>query len=129
MLCLFAGNELLAQESNIFGTWTMFEMSWTRDDVVNTTTEEQLNAGGQITEYTFNHGGNLLIISNMTGSGELETVEGAWILDSDQLICNFIINGREMEIIWDIEFKDDIILMKRTTPDGTMDVVNSYKRK
>ena len=128
-LCLFAGMDMLAQERNIFGTWTMFEMSWTRDDVVNTNTEEQLKAEGQITEYTFNHGGNLFIISNMMGSKEMETIEGAWILDSDQLICNFIHNGRELEIIWDIEFQDEILMMKRTTPDGSTHVVNSYKRK
>jgi hypothetical protein len=51
MFCLFTGKELLAQEVDITGNWTMFEMTWTSGDEVNLTTEDQLKDEGMFFFY------------------------------------------------------------------------------
>jgi hypothetical protein len=130
VLCLFTGKELLAQDPDITGTWTMFEMTWTTGDQVNTTTEEQMKDNGMTTEYHFKPDGNLKLISNMAmGSGELETLEGTWILEGDQLTYGFVMDGVQRDFAWGFEFKDDVIHLKRSSPDGSTTVVNSLKRK
>ncbi len=129
LFCLFTGKGLLAQEIDITGTWTMFEMTWTNGDEVNKTTEEQLKDQVMTSDYIFMPDGKLKLISNMTGSGNLETVEGTWKLEGDKLICSLTVNENPVDISWDFEFKDDFIHLKRTSPDGSTSVLNSFKRK
>ncbi|MCK5368681.1 MAG: hypothetical protein KAQ62_09015, partial [Cyclobacteriaceae bacterium] len=80
LFCLLTAKEIQAQEIDITGTWTMFEMIWTSGEEVNKTTKDQLKDEGMTSEYFFMPDGKLKLISNMTGSGNLETVEGTWKL-------------------------------------------------
>lgn len=118
-----------AQEIDITGNWTMFEMIWTRGEEVNKTTEDQLKDEGMSSDYFFMPEGKLKLISNMTGSGTMETVEGTWKLDGDKLTCGFKMGEQVRDIVWDFESEDEIIHLKRNSPDGSTSVVNSFKRK
>lgn len=129
LLCLFTGMGLLAQEPDIIGDWTLFEMTWTAGDEVNTTNEDQLKDEGMFSDYFFMPDGKLKLVTNMAGSGELQTVEGAWKLEGDKLINTFEMGGSSRDLIWDFEFKEEVIYLKRTAPDGSTFVVNSLKRK
>lgn len=129
MFCLFTGMELLAQDVDITGNWTMFEMTWTTPDTVSTTTEDQLKAEEMFSDYSFMPEGKLNVVSNMIGTGNVETIEGIWKLDGDKLTTGFIMEGNQRDIVWGFEFKDDVIYLSRTSPDGSATVVNSFKRK
>ena len=129
LFCLLTAKEIQAQEIDITGTWTMFEMIWTSGEEVNKTTKDQLKDEGMTSEYFFMPDGKLKLISNMTGSGNLETVEGTWKLEGDKLTTSFQVDEKLMDIIWDFEFKDDFFHLKRTSPDGSTSVVNSFKQK
>lgn len=123
------GREMLAQEVDIIGEWTMFEMIWTTGEEVITTPEEQLKAEGMYSDYFIMPHGKVKLVSNMTGSGILETYEGTWKLEGDKLTFGLLIEENQMDIVWDFEFKDEAIHLKRTFPDGSTSVVNSFKRK
>lgn len=129
LFCLLSSKDAQAQEIDITGTWNMYEMIWTAGDEVNTTTEDQLKDEGMTSEYDFMPEGKLKLVSNMTGSGTMENIEGTWKLDGDKLTCGFVMEGVSRDIVWDFEFKDDAIHLKRTAPDGSSSVVNSFKRK
>lgn len=129
LICLFTGMETQAQEVDITGTWTMFEMIWTSGEEVNKTTEDQLKDEGMFSDYVFMPDGKLKLTSNMTGSGNLEAMDGTWKLEGDKLTCGFSMDGNLRDIVWDFEFKDDVINLTRTSPDGSTSVVNSFKRK
>ncbi|MCK5704723.1 MAG: hypothetical protein KAI29_26400 [Cyclobacteriaceae bacterium] len=129
LFCLLTAKEIQAQEIDITGTWTMVEMIWTSGEEVNKTTKDQLKDEGMTSEYFFMPDGKLKLISNMTGSGNLETVEGTWKLAEDKLTCSLSVDENLVDITWDFEFKDEVIHLKRTSPDGSTSVVNSFKRK
>jgi hypothetical protein len=129
MLCLLTAKVSKAQEIDITGEWTMYEMIWTTGEQVNTTTEEQLKAEDMFSDYSFMPEGKLKLVSNMTGSGNLESMDGKWKLDGDKLTCTFVMEGIERDLVWDFESKDDSIHLIRTSPDGSTTVVNSFKRK
>jgi hypothetical protein len=59
----------------------------------------------------------------------MEIMEGTWNLEGDKLTYSFIFEGNPVDFIWGFEFKDDVILLTRTSPDGSASVVNSFKRK
>ena len=130
MFCLFTGKELLAQDVDITGDWTMFEMKWTTPDTVSTTTEEQLKAEGMFSDYFFKPEGKLQVVSNMTsGSADVVTMDGTWKLVGDELTTGFTMGGNTRDIVWGFEFKDDMIYLSRSAPDGSATVVNAFKRK
>ena len=129
LFCLFAGKELQAQNFDITGTWTMYEMTGISGDEVKNTTEDQLKNEGMSREYSFMPDGKLKLIGNKAGFGNLETVEGTWKLEGDKLTCSFKIDENHLAIIYDFEFKDDCIHLKQTFPDGSTSVVISFKRK
>jgi hypothetical protein len=128
-LCLLTGRAIQAQVIDITGTWTMYEMTWTSGQDINKTTEDQIKDQGMITDYFFMPEGKFKLISNMTGSGNMETAEGNWKLEGDKLTCSVKIGEDLVDIVWDFELKDGVINLKRTSPDGSISVVNSYKRK
>ena len=129
MLCLFAGLALQAQDVDLSGTWTMYEMIWSSGAEDNTTTEEQLKDEGMMTEYSFTKDGKVKLVSNMTGSERTDEMEGTWKLEEDKLTFSLQIEGNQVDIVWDFEFKDDKMHLTRSSPDGSMSVVNSFKRK
>lgn len=129
LFCLLTTKKIQAQETDITGTWTMFEMTWYSGDEVNKTTEDQLKEEGMTTEYYFMSEGKLKLVSNMTGSGSMETVEGTWKLEGEKLTFGLSMDGNSVDIIWDFEFKDEVIHLTRKSPDGSTSVVNSFKRK
>lgn len=130
MFFLFTGAELVAQDPDITGSWTMYEMTWTSGDQVNTTTEEQLKAEGMFSDYDFKPDGKLRLTTNMAmGSSELQTMEGTWKLEGDKLTYTFVIEGMERDLAWGFEYKDEAIHLSRSAPDGSSSVVNSFKRK
>lgn len=127
--CILSALGIQAQDIDITGTWAIYEMIWTIGDEDNKTTEDQMKEEGMTSEYFFMPEGKLKLVSNMTGSGILETIEGTWKLEEDKLTCSFILDENPMDITWDFEFKDDAIHLKRTFPDRTTSVINSFKRK
>lgn len=129
LFCLFAGMAIHAQEVDITGTWAMYEMTWATGSDVNTTTEDQLKDEGMMSEYDFLPEGKLKLVSNMTGSGNMENIEGSWKLEGDKLTCTFDMGGTLRDIVWDFEYRDDAMHLTRTSPDGATSVVNSFKRK
>ena len=129
LFCLLTAKEIQAQEIDIAGSWTMYEMIWTNGDEVNKTTEDQLKAQEMMTDYSFMPDGKIKVISNMTGSDKLETADGTWKLEEDKLILNLNLDGNLVDITWDFAFKDDVFHLKRASPDGSSSVVNSFKRK
>jgi hypothetical protein len=128
-ICLFTAMVVGAQDPDITGDWTMYEMTWSTGDDVNTTTEDQLKDQGMFSDYFIMPDGNIKLVSNMTGSGNLETMEGTWKLEGDKLTYSLNLGGTMRDIVWDFEFRDDAIHLTRTSPDGATSVVNSFKRK
>ena len=128
LLCLLACVTVRAQDIDITGTWTMFEMTWTNGQDINTTTEDQLKSQGQSSDYFIMPDGKFKMVSNMTGSGNLETYEGTWKLEGDKLTFGIQMGENMRDIIWDFEFNDNVMNLKRTSPDGSISVVNRFKK-
>ena len=129
LFCLLAGMAMQAQEVDISGTWTMYEMTWSTGNDVNTTTADQMKKEGMKSEYEFTPEGKVKLVSNMTGSGNMENIDGTWKLQGDKLTFSLNLEGNLVDIVWDFEYRDDAIHLTRTSPDGATSVVNSFKRK
>ena len=129
LLCFLSFNSSRAQDIDLKGTWTMFEMTYVSDQGNQVMTEDQMKAEGAVSEYFFMEEGKFKVISNMSGSGTLDTYEGTWKLSDEKLTLSLNIGERLMDVVWNFEYKDEAMNLSRTSPDGSMTIINSFRRK
>jgi hypothetical protein len=128
-LCILTFTVSGAQVVDLTGTWTMFEMTYKSDQGIQKMSEEEMKANGSVTDFFFMPEGKFKQTSNMSGSGTMDTYEGTWKLDGKKLILNLQISGQLIEVIWDVEFKDAAMNLSRTAPDGSLTIINTFRRK
>ncbi len=130
LLCFLSFSASKAQNAALNGTWIMFEYSWTNDQGKQTTTEDQIKADGGVTEYLFVNDGNFKLSSNMADeSTGLDTYEGTWKFEEDKLMLKMKMGEQLVDVVWNAEIKDNILNLSRSSPDGSVTVVNSFRRK
>lgn len=107
----------------------MFEYSWTNDQGKQVTTEDQIKAQGGISEYQFMDDGNFKLTSNMAdeSTGRM-TYEGTWKFEEGKLMLKLKMDEQLVDLVWDAEIKDNILNLKRSSPDGLVTVVNSFRK-
>lgn len=129
VFCLLTIPVLKAQVPVPAGTWTMYEMSYVSNDGTQTMTEQQMKANGSSTEYFLMEDGKFKMISNMSGSGTMDTYEGTWKFADNKLTYTLTIGDRAMDITWNCELADNTMKLTRTSPDGSLTIVNTFRRK
>jgi len=130
LLCFLSFTALKAQSTALTGNWTMFEYSWTNDQGKQTTTEDQIKADGGVTEYQFTDDGKFKLTSNMADeSTGTDTYEGTWKFEDGKLMLKMKMGDQLVDLVWNAEIKDDILNLTRSSPDGSVSVVNSFRKK
>lgn len=129
LFCFFCYSVSSAQVVNLSGTWTMFEMNYKTGNGENKMSEEQMKANSSVTDYFFMEEGKFKMTSNMTGSGTMDSYEGTWNLAENKLTLSLKIEGNLMDIVWDFELKDNKMYLTRTSPDGSISIINNFRRK
>jgi hypothetical protein len=59
----------------------------------------------------------------------MDTYEGTWKKDGSKVTISLSFQGKSMDIVWDFTYKEDVMNLSRTNPEGTFTIVNSFKRK
>jgi hypothetical protein len=130
LLCILSFASLKAQNAALTGNWTMFEYSWTNDQGKQVTTEDQIKANGGITEYQCTEDGNFSLTSNMADeSTGTVTYNGTWKLEEGKLKLNIKMGDQLVDLVWNAEIKGNILNLTRSSPDNSVTVVNSFRRK
>jgi hypothetical protein len=130
LFCFLSFASLKAQNAELTGTWTMYEYSWTNDQGKQVTTEDQIKANGGIGEYQFTDDGNFKLTSNMADeSTGIVTYEGTWKLEEGKLMLKLKMDDQLVDLVWDAEIKDNNLHLTRSSPDGKVKVVNSFRKK
>jgi hypothetical protein len=114
---------------DLTGTWTEFEMTYVSGQGTQKMTEDQMKTDGSVTEFFFLNEGKFKQTSNMSGSGTMDTYEGTWKLEENKLKLTLNVGERILDLVWDVEFKDNVLNLSRTSPDGSLTIINSFRRK
>jgi hypothetical protein len=129
LFCLFFA-VLKAQDEKLAGTWTIYEFSWTNEQGKQVTTEEQIKAEDGITEYVFTDDGHFTLTTNMADETRgMTTLTGTWKFEEGKLTLDLKMGDQQVEMAWNAEIKDNILNLVRSSPDGNLTVVNSFRRK
>lgn len=116
-----------AQDISVIGTWSINEFTMVKGENTDTTTESTLKENNSVWDLTFLKNGTLKQSSNMR-NGSLESQEGTWTVENDNLILSLIFNGHEIKIEYKYEQKENVLVLKRSNPMGTMKIITKFKK-
>lgn len=129
LLCFLAVSVSKAQVVDLTGTWTMFEMTNVTGQDAQKMTEDKMKANGSVTDFFFMEEGKFKQISNMSGSGTLDTYEGTWKIAGSKLVITLRLGEQNIDVDYTYELKENTLVLTRTSPDGTMKIVSAYRKK
>lgn len=125
----YLNNEGQSQQVNPEGNWSMVECKYVTPDGTQKIMEQEIKNGSALTDFYFMADGKFKQTSNMSGSGTLDTYEGTWKITGNKLIITLQINGQAMDVDYTGEQNSEFLILTRTSPDGKMSIVNTFKRK
>lgn len=117
------------QQINIDGTWTITDVTYLTSAGTQKVMEAEIKNGSAVTDFFFMDEGKFKQTSNMSGSGTFDTYEGSWTLTGNKLIITLQLNGQPVDVDYTCELKNGLLILTRTSPDGKMSIVNTFKKK
>ena len=118
-----------AQNIDLIGTWNIIEFAVISDENSEKMTEEKLKEDGSVWDLLFEEGGKFKQTSNMSGNGTMDSQEGTWETSDDNLMFVLQMNDSKLELNYTYELKENILILKRSNPMGTMKIVSKFKKK
>lgn len=117
------------QQTTIEGTWGIIDLTYKTPDGTQKVMEAEIKNGTATTDFYFMKDGKFKQTSNMSGSGTLETYDGTWTLNGSKLIITLSLQGQLVDVDYMCELKNELLVLTRTSPDGKMSIINTFKKK
>jgi hypothetical protein len=129
---VLAFNVSAFQEINLEGAWGIIECVNGGPDGSQKVLEEQIKSGAAVCDFYFMKDGKFKQTSNMgdhSDNPKMSTQEGSWKLSGDKLIVSITYEGKVFDLEYTCEYKNEVLLLTRKSPDGKFFIVNSFKKK
>ncbi len=117
------------QQKTIEGTWGIVDLTYKTPDGTQKVMDAEIKNGTATTDFYFMKDGKFKQTSNMSGSGTLETYDGTWTLNGSKLIITLSLQGQLVDVDYMCELKNELLVLTRTSPDGKMSIINTFKKK
>jgi len=116
------------QTIDLVGSWDIIEFGMVSDDNTSKTEEDQLKQNGSVWSLFFMEEGRVKQTSNMR-NGTMESQEGKWKTSEDILALELQFNEQIIELEYKFELKENILVLNRSNPMGTMKIVTKFKKQ
>jgi len=127
LFCIFYISQTNAQDTNLIGTWNIIEFTVINGENTNTSTEDILKENKSVWDLTLFEDGTSSGTSNMR-NGNMETHESTWKTENGNLTLTIKVDNRDIVIEYMYEIIDDILVLKRSNPAGTMQIITKFKK-
>jgi len=128
IICICTVTIISAQSSKLSGNWSIYEFTTTNNNVSNTQTESDLKEEKAIWDLIFMDENKFKQSSNMR-TGNIESHFGTWKVTADKLILNLIVNDNEIQLEYGYEIANDVLVLNRNNPSGSMKIISKFRRK
>lgn len=128
LFCISTFTTIIAQITDLTGTWKIIEFEMINEKNNNKRTEEKLKEDGSVWELFIMEEGNLKQSSNMH-SGVIESQEGSWKTSDNNLTFVLQIDNREIKLVYKYQIIDNILILERSNPMSTMKIISKFRKK
>jgi len=118
-----------AQNTDLIGSWEIIEFTINSNENSDVRTEDQLKSEGSIWDLFFMEENKFKQTSNMSGTGTMDSQEGTWNALNDNLTIELQMNGQKFKLNYTYVVKDNILVLSRSNPNGTMKIVSKFKKQ
>ncbi len=129
LFCIATFSISNAQVKDLIGTWNIIDFATISDNNNVKMTEDKLKENGSVWDLFFMEEGKFKQTSNMSGTGTMDSQEGDWKTSDKNLTIGLQINDRKFELIYTYELKENILVLTRSNPMGTMKIVSTFRKK
>lgn len=127
--CIITFSISNAQVGDLIGTWNINEFGVVNGYNIEEMNEDKLKENGSVWDLFFMEEGKFKQTSNMSGTGTMDSREGIWKTSDDKLTISLEMNGRKFDLNYTYELKENILVLNRSNPTGTMKIVSKFKKK
>lgn len=118
-----------AQVNDLIGTWSVFEMTQLMNQDTYKMTEDSLKARDLFQDYFFMEDSKFKQTGNLSGQGTVSTQEGTWKITDNRIIMTLQMGEQKFDVDYTLELKDNILLLTRANPAGTMKIIMALRKK
>ncbi|UCH11284.1 MAG: hypothetical protein JSU61_05185 [Fidelibacterota bacterium] len=114
----------------LIGTWDIIEMSWITPSDTTTYIETQLNGMGAVWTLVLRADGTLEQVSNMSGSGTLDTQTGTWSTSDGQLTITLTFPAAAAStLVYEYAVDGELLTLSRASPMGDMIIRADFRKQ
>lgn len=128
IICICTATISNAQNSKLNGDWNISEFKMTNNNISNVRTESDLKEEKAIWGLFFMDNNQFKQSSNMH-SGKTESQTGTWVISNNKLTLNLEANMSKIQLIYTYEIQNEVLILKRRNPSGTMEIIVKFIRK
>jgi len=92
-------------------------------------TEDSLKARDLFQDYFFMEDSKFRQTGNLSGQGTVSTQEGTWKITDNRIIMTLQMGEQKFDVDYTLELKDNILLLTRANPAGTMKIIMALRKK
>lgn len=129
MLVFLSITAAKAQVNELIGTWGVFEMTQMMNQESYNMTEDSLKAHNLFQDYYFMEDSKFRQTGNLSGQGSVSTQEGTWKTTDNKIIMTLQMGEKKFDVDYTLEMKNNILLLTRTNPAGTMKIIMALRKK
>ena len=129
LFCIATFSISNAQVKDLIGTWNIIDFATISDNNSEKMTEDKLKENGSVWDLFFMEEGKFKQTSNMSGTGTMDSQEGVWKTSDKNLTIGLQMNDRKFELNYTYELKENILVLTRSNPMGTMKIVSTFRKK
>ncbi len=128
-ILIFAGMlNATAQDEELFGTWDICQFTRIMNEDVYITSDVELMQNDSVWSLDLMEDLTVIQTSNMR-TGEMEAQDGTWETVGQDLKLHLEFDGQEISLTYNYSFEDDVLLLKRQNPTGTLKLEISFMRR
>jgi hypothetical protein len=116
-----------AQVTDLVGTWNVIEFEMIRNEESQKTLEKELRENGSVWDLFFIEDKVFRQTSNMSGTGSTDSQEGTWEVSDSKLLLNIFVGEQKIELVYNYEQRDDLLVLTRSNPMGTVKIVATFR--
>ena len=128
VICIMTCLCVNAQTTDLLGSWDIIEFGMVSDENTNKADEAQLKEQGSEWSLFFMDDSKFKQTSNMR-TGETESHEGTWSILEDKLTLDLKVGEQLIKIQYAFKTEDDVLILERGNPMGTMKIVTKFRKR
>jgi hypothetical protein len=114
---------------DLIGTWQIIDFEIISNEMSDKINKDKIKEDGLVWDLYLMENGKFKQSSNMSETGTMDSQEGGWRAWDENLTISLQMYGRKIDMNYTYDLKENILVLMRSNPIGTMKIISQFKKK